>query len=58
MRNLEEIKKKNNNDKSIPALIVQENDDVNEFGGVVVWSINSEDDEVCRPTHGKTFVAK
>ena len=38
------------------ALIVQEEDD--EFGIIEVWSIDSEEEEVRRPTHGECFVAK
>ena len=37
-------------------MILQENDD--EFGRVKVWSTDSEDDEVRRPTHGGCFVEK
>ena len=32
--------------------------DDDEFGGVQVWSTDSEDDEVRKPTHGKAYVAK
>ena len=42
----------------MPALIVQENVAENEFGGVEVWSTDSEDEAVRRPTYGKAFVAK
>nr|KAJ0210411.1 hypothetical protein LSAT_V11C400174660 [Lactuca sativa] len=40
------------------ALIVQENAGEDEFGGVEVWSTDSKDEEVRRPTHGKAFAAK
>ena len=58
MQKLEQIKKKKNTNKSMNDLIMQKNDDENEFGGVEVWSTDSEDDDVRRPTHGKVFVAK
>ena len=58
LRNLEEIKKKKATDNSVPALIVQEYVAENEFGGVEVWSTDSENDEVQRPTNGRAFVAK
>ncbi|KAL7600036.1 hypothetical protein Lser_V15G23598 [Lactuca serriola] len=29
-----------------------------EFGGVQVWSTDSEDDEVRKPSHGKAYVAR
>ncbi|XP_052625919.1 uncharacterized protein LOC128132944 [Lactuca sativa] len=29
-----------------------------EFGGVEVWSTDSKDEEVCKPTDGRNFVAK
>ncbi|XP_052621986.1 uncharacterized protein LOC128127530 [Lactuca sativa] len=28
------------------------------FGGVEVWSTDSEDEEVCRPSHGRAYVAR
>ncbi|XP_052621579.1 uncharacterized protein LOC128127195 [Lactuca sativa] len=31
---------------------------LNEFGGVEIWSTDSEDEEVCKPTDGRAFVAK
>ena len=40
------------------ALIVQENADEDEFGGVEVQSTDSEDEEVRKPTHGKACVEK
>ena len=40
------------------VLIVQETADEDEFGGVEVWSTDSEDEEVRKPTHGKAYVAK
>ena len=40
------------------ALIVQENADEDEFGGVEVWSTDSEDEEVRKPTLGKAYVPK
>ena len=58
MRKLEEITKKKSNDKSMSVLIVQENLEENEFGGVKVWFTDSENEEVCKPTHGRAFVAK
>lgn len=56
LRKLEEIKKKKSIDNVMPALIVQE--DEYEFGRVEVWSSDSKDKEVCRPTHERSFVAK
>nr|KAJ0203047.1 hypothetical protein LSAT_V11C500252350 [Lactuca sativa] len=58
MRKLEEVKKKKASNSSMNALIVQENAREDEFGGVEVWSTDSEDEEVRRPTHGKAYVAK
>lgn len=58
LRTLEEIKKKKNNDNLMPILIVHENVTDSEFGGVEVWSTDSEDEEFRRPTHGKALVAK
>ena len=52
---IEDLKKKNVANAK-PALIVQEGGD--EFGSVEVWSTDSEDDEVQKPTHGGCFVAK
>ena len=57
-RKLEEAKKKKSNDKSMHVLLVQENVEENEFGGVEVWSTNSEDEEVCKPTHDRAFIVK
>ena len=45
MRKLEEIKKKKATNSSMNALILQENADEDEFGGVEVWSTDSEDEE-------------
>ena len=42
----------------MPTLIVQENDVEYEFGRVEVWSTDLEDEEVCRTTHGRSFIAK
>ncbi|XP_023742939.1 uncharacterized protein LOC111891079 [Lactuca sativa] len=53
---LEEIKKKKSVDDVKPALTVQEQDD--EFGRVEVWATDSEDGEVHKPTHGRSFVEK
>ncbi|KAL7600855.1 hypothetical protein Lser_V15G25093 [Lactuca serriola] len=58
MRKLEEINKKKATNSSMNALIVQENADEDEFGGVEVWSTDYEDEEVRKPTHGKAYVAK
>nr|KAJ0189254.1 hypothetical protein LSAT_V11C800435370 [Lactuca sativa] len=58
MRKLEEIKKKKATNISMYALIIQENADEDEFGGVEVWSTDSKDEEVRKPTHGKACVAK
>ena len=58
MRKFQEIKKKKTNDKSMHALIVQEDVAENEFGGVEVLSTDSEDEEVRKPTHGREFVVK
>lgn len=55
---MEEIKNKENVDNTMPALIVQENEVEDEFGRVKVWSTDSEDEEVRRPAHGRSFVAK
>ncbi|XP_052623142.1 uncharacterized protein LOC128128382 [Lactuca sativa] len=35
-----------------------ENLDNDEFGGVEVWSTDSEDEEVTKPSHGRAYVAK
>ncbi|XP_052625810.1 uncharacterized protein LOC128132855 [Lactuca sativa] len=45
MRKLEEVKKKKASNSSMNALIVQENAREDEFGGVEVWSTESEDEE-------------
>ncbi|KAL7609655.1 hypothetical protein Lser_V15G12997 [Lactuca serriola] len=45
MRELEEVKKKKASNSSMNALIVQENAREDEFGGVEVWSTESEDEE-------------
>ncbi|KAL7585167.1 uncharacterized protein LOC111912704 [Lactuca sativa] len=58
MQKLEEIKKKKSSDNYMPAFVVQENLAQGEFGGVEVWSTDSEDEEVRKPTHGRVFVAK
>lgn len=52
MCKLEEIKKKKSTNNSTNALIVQENMEEDEFGGVDVWSMDSEDEEVLMPMHG------
>nr|KAJ0193880.1 hypothetical protein LSAT_V11C800452020 [Lactuca sativa] len=57
MRKLE-VKQKKASNSSMNALIVQENAGEDEFGGVEVWSTDSEDEEVRGPTHGKAFAAK
>lgn len=59
LQKLEEIKKKKaiaNN--TMNALIVQENLVDDEFGGMEVWSTDSEDEEVRKPIHGMASVAK
>ena len=58
MRKLEEIKKKKTVDNSMHALIVQEHDAQNEFGGVQIWSTDSEYEQVRKPTHGRAFFTK
>ena len=58
LRKVEEIKKKKNANKSMSALIVQENNPDDEFGRVELCSIDSEDEEVRMPTHGRSFIAK
>lgn len=58
LRKLEEIKKKKAANNIMNALIVQENIVDDEFGGVEVWSTDSKDEEVRKPTHGRVFVAK
>ena len=59
MKKLEEIKrKKAATNPSMNALIVQGSVDDDEFGGVQVWSTDSEDDEVRKPSHGKAYVVK
>ena len=40
------------------ALIVQGSVDDDEFGGVQMWSTDSEDDEGRKPSHGKAYVAR
>ncbi|XP_052622916.1 uncharacterized protein LOC128128126 [Lactuca sativa] len=47
MRKLEEIKNKKTTNSA-----------KDEFGGVEVWSTDSEDEEVRKPTHGRAYVAK
>ncbi|XP_052625994.1 uncharacterized protein LOC128133027 [Lactuca sativa] len=51
-------KKKSTANPSMNALIVQGSVADDEFGGVEVWSTDSEDDEVRKPSHGKACVAK
>ncbi|KAL7593349.1 hypothetical protein Lser_V15G31515 [Lactuca serriola] len=51
-------KKKSTANPSMNALIVQGSVADDEFGSTEVWSTNSEDDEVRKPTHGKAYVAK
>lgn len=58
MRNLKEIKKEKKADNSMFALIVLQKAAENEFGGVEIWSTDSGDDKVRRPTHDREFVAK
>ena len=60
LRRLEEIKKKKSETKNntMNALIVQGTGDNDEFGGVQVWSTDSEDEEVRKPTHGKALLVK
>ncbi|KAL7603227.1 uncharacterized protein LOC111890346 [Lactuca sativa] len=58
LRKLEEIKQKKKDDNVMPVLVVHENNDENECGGVEVWSTDSKDEEVRKPTHGKSLVAK
>lgn len=55
---LEEIKKKKTSKHTINALIMKGNIADDEFGGVEVWSTDSEDEKVRKPTHGRAFVAK
>ena len=58
-KKLDEIrKKKSTANPSMNALIVQGSVVDDEFGGVEVWSTDSEDDEVRKPSHGKACVAK
>ncbi|KAL7583919.1 hypothetical protein Lser_V15G43916 [Lactuca serriola] len=58
-KKLDEIrKKKSTANPSMNALIVQGSVANDEFGGVEVWSSDSEDDEVRKPSHGKAYVAK
>ena len=42
----------------MPAFVVQVNMAQGEFGGVQVWSTDSEDEEVRKPTHGRAFTPK
>ena len=58
LRKLQEIKRKKNADNTMHALIFQENEAEDEFGRVEVWSTDSEDEEVRRPSHGRSFIAK
>ncbi|KAL7589973.1 hypothetical protein Lser_V15G41428 [Lactuca serriola] len=59
MKKLDEIKrKKTATNPSMNALIIQGSAADDEFGGVQVWSTDSEDDEVRRPSHGKAYVAR
>ena len=58
LRKLDEIKKKKTTNSSMDSLIVQENLDDDEFGGVEVWSTDSEDEEVRKPSHGRAYVAR
>ena len=58
-KRLDELrKKKSTTNPSINALIVQGSVNDDEFGSTEVWSTDSEDDEVRKPTHGKAYVAK
>ena len=52
LQKIEDLRKKSVAN-SKPALIVQEESD--EYGRVEVWSTNSEDEEVRKPTHGGCF---
>ncbi|XP_052621713.1 uncharacterized protein LOC128127298 [Lactuca sativa] len=58
MRKLEDIKKKKNSAGPMNALIIQEKVIDDEFGGVEVWSTDSEDEKVRRPTHDSAFVTR
>lgn len=49
---IEELWKSKSNGK---ALILEEDDN---DGRVEVWSTDSEDEEIWRPTHGKGFIVK
>ena len=55
---MEEIKKKKATNVSKNALIVQEHVIDDEFGGVEVWSTDSKDEEVRRPSHGRAYLAR
>lgn len=58
MWKLEEIKKKKASNVSMNVLIVQEHVIDDEFVGVQVWSTDSKDEEVCRSSHGRDYVAR
>ncbi|XP_052625874.1 uncharacterized protein LOC128132911 [Lactuca sativa] len=60
LRRLEEINKRKSvaNNITMNALIVQDTGNHDEFGGVEVWSTDSEDEEVRKPTHGKAMLVK
>ena len=47
---LRKSSKKKKVDNVMPSLVVHGNNDENEFGGVEVWSTDSEDEEVTKPT--------
>jgi len=51
---LEEVNKKKNPPITKPAFVVQQSDD----GMIEVWSSDSEDDEVRRPTHGRCLMVQ
>ena len=59
IRRLEEIKKKKvGSNNTMNALLVQGYNVDDDFGGVEVWSTNSEDEEVRKPTHGRALLVK
>ena len=58
MCKVEEMMKKKTSNIVMNVLVVQENVLDDEFGGVEVWSTYSEDEELCKATHGKALVVK
>ena len=52
VQKIEELEKKNISNVKTSLIMLEESDD----GRVEMWSTDSEDDEVRKPTHGGCFV--